>query len=65
MEKYEMLERQSWACIAEAVAHYYSQGFETSEESDNERIMLDATGKEVRIVKKGLLDVRSSMIQRV
>jgi hypothetical protein len=65
MEKYEMIERQSWACIAEAVAHYYLLGFKTSEESDNERIMLDTTGKEVRIVKHGLLDVRSSMIQRV
>jgi hypothetical protein len=65
MENYALLERQTWACVADAVAYYYAGGFKTVEELDDERIMRDNNNREVRIVKKGFLDVRSSLIQKV
>jgi hypothetical protein len=61
-EKWSLIERKPFASVAEAVAHYYGQGFKTWSEENNERIMR-LGNEEVRIVHKGLLEVESSHIR--
>ena len=65
--KTERLEYRNFASVAEAVAHYYKQGFETFDSGiSGERTMrMHGAGffDEVRITHAGLLDVRASVVR--
>jgi hypothetical protein len=68
MTKTEVIETREWACVADAVSHYFDHGFTTVWSEDNSRTMrrfVSDTGndfEEVMIKHVGLLDVRSSCI---
>jgi hypothetical protein len=62
MENWTLVERKPFACVSDAVAHYYGLGFKTWEELDSERIMRKGI-EEVRITKRGFLDVSASHIR--
>lgn len=57
---------KEFACIAEARAHYRSEGFGTVSttplppgvQSGSVALMLHADGRTIEIIKRGLLDVR-------
>lgn len=50
---------KTFACIADAVAHFYRLGFSTTSELDDGRIMQNADGHCVRIRKVGFLTVEA------
>ena len=60
----KLLETKEWACIAEAVAHYFGRGFQTIDnDCYEERMMRDSTGHEVWIRQEGFLKVKSTLIK--
>jgi hypothetical protein len=56
------MEKLTFACVADAVAHYYALGFTTWDECDDARIMRK-NDEEVLIKKVGFLDVTASRIR--
>jgi hypothetical protein len=48
---------KQYACVAEACADLYSEGYETVKNSDTLRIMESDTGAQVTVEHLGLLDV--------
>ena len=67
MTKTKKLSAMNFACVAEAVAHFYVQGFKSFAECDGAKLMrgnYTADGfDEVMILHKGLLDVDASLIR--
>lgn len=50
-----------FACIADAVAVYFRQGFKTFAETDDWRLMDHPDGRIVHIVRQGFLDVTAEI----
>lgn len=63
MEKWNLVERKPFACVAEALAHYYGLGFKTWDERDHDSVILRKGMEEVRIKRNGFLDVSASHIR--
>ena len=65
--KTKRIDHQDFACVAEAVTHYFNQGFTTTDTMDNARIMRklgdDFSYEEVMITHHGLLDVSASHVE--
>ncbi len=65
--KTKRIGHKDFACVAEAVSHYFNQGFTTTDTMDNARIMRklgdDFSYEEVMITHHGLLDVSASHVE--
>jgi len=62
--KTKLIENRSFACVAEAAAHYYELGFRTFNIPSNINCRYMRNGnQEVRIRYNGLLDVDASLIE--
>ena len=54
----------NFACVAEAVAHFYERGYETTETHSGYRIMRNLdTGDLVEIIKTNFLEVKAYLLQ--
>lgn len=67
-KKPELIRRENWACMADCIGTYYKQGFHDWEEGDDYRIMRyvgagPSSFLELRAVKKGFLDVESTLVR--
>ena len=65
--KTKRIDHQDFACVAEAVSHYFNQGFTTTDTAENSRIMRKLSSdfgyEEVMITHHGLLNVSASHVE--
>jgi hypothetical protein len=63
---YQQIHIKNFACMAEAKAFYTMQGFKTIDMVDNDKdyyYILKKGLYEVMVIRKGFLDVKSSLIK--
>lgn len=59
-----LIERKQFACVAEAASFFVNCGFSDWNDGSGDR-MMRREDEEVRIVKRGLLDVEATRIKLV